>query len=246
MLSPISFALLAIVAPLQGPVPGVVRGHVRSESTAAPVAGARIELVGVAGPGALADSLGNYVLRGVPPGRQIVRASHIDHEALQVEIYVPAGGEFILDFDLEVRPVALPRVIAEVLAVRGARDTVAAAAPELSAASIRALEASPGVAELGIAEAARQLPTDQPIDPSDILYVRGTAADLKLILLDGAPVYAPFHLAGLIEPLEAGVLRAASLFLGGAPARYDGGLSYVMDLETRAGRRSRHQVSAAV
>jgi len=246
MLSPLSFALLAVLAPLQGPVPGVVRGQVRSESTAAPVAGARVELVGVPGPAAVADSLGYYILRGVPPGRQVVRASHIDHDALQVAIHVPAGGEFLLDFDLQVRPVALPRVTAEVLTVRGARDTVAAAAPELSAASIRALEATPGVAELGIAEAARQFPTEHPIDPSDILYVRGTAADLKLMLLDGAPVYAPFHLAGLIEPLEAGVLRAASLFLGGAPARYDGGLSYVMNLETRAGRRSRQQFAGAV
>src|SRR5690606_5250419 len=118
------------------------------------------------------------------------------------------------------------RVTADVLAVRGARDTVAAAAPELSAASIRALEATPGVAELGIAEAARRFPSEEPIDPSEILYVRGAVADLKLVLLDGAPVYAPFHLAGLIAPFETGVLREASLFLGGAPSRYDGGLSY--------------------
>jgi len=246
MLSPLPLALLAVLAPLQGPVPGVVRGQVRSESSAAPVAGARIELVGVHGPVAEADSLGFYVLRGVPPGRQVVRASHIDHEALQVEVHVPAGGEFYLDFILEVRPVPLPRVTAEVLTVRGARDTVAAAVPELTAASIRALEATPGVAELGIAEAARQFPSEEPIDPSDILYVRGTAADLKLVLLDGAPVYAPFHLAGLIDPFETGVLRAASLFLGGAPARYDGGLSYVMDLETRAARRSRQHFSGAL
>src|SRR5690606_34703266 len=151
MLSPVSLALLIVLAPVQGPVPGVVRGQVRSEETAAPVAGARIELVGVSGATAVADSTGHYVLRGVPPGRQVVRASHIDHDALQVEVHVPAGGEFLLDFILEVRPVTLPRVTADVLAVRGARDTSAAAAPELSAASIRALEATPGVAGLGIA-----------------------------------------------------------------------------------------------
>src|SRR5690606_35497570 len=191
-------------------------------------------------------SMGQYVLRGVPPGRQVVRASHIDHDALQVEVAVPAGGESYLDFVVGVRPVALPRVTADVMAVRGARDTVAAAVPELSAASIRALEATPGVAELGIAEAARQFPSEEPIDQSDILYVRGTAADLKLVLMDGAPVYAPFHLAGLIDPFETGVLRAASLFLGGAPARYDRGLSYVMDLETRSAPRSRQQFSGAV
>lgn len=246
MLSPVSLALLALLAPIQEPVPGIVRGQVRSESTAAPVAGARVELVGVSGAAAVADSAGYYVLRGVPPGRQLVRASHIDHDALQVEVHVPAGGEFLLDFVLELRPVTLPRVTADVIAVRGARDTVAAAAPELSAASMRALEATPGVAELGIAEAARRFPSDEPIDPSEILYVRGAVADLKLVLLDGAPVYAPFHLAGLIAPFETGVLRGANLYLGGAPSRYDGGLSYVLDLETRAARRSRQQFLGGV
>jgi len=39
-----------------------------------------------------------------------------------------------------------------------------------------------------------------------------------------------------VHPFEPEVLSHSRLFLGGAPARYDGGLSYVLDLETRAGR----------
>ncbi|HEX7089007.1 MAG TPA: TonB-dependent receptor [Longimicrobiales bacterium] len=238
MHSPISLALLAILVPLQEPAPGIVRGQVRSEATSSPVPGARVELVGVPGAVVIADSAGRYVLRGVPPGRRTVRASHIDHDGLQVEVLVPAGAEFLLDFVLQVRPVTLPRVTAHALAVRAARDTLGVAPPELEQASIRALESTPGVAELGIAEAVKQFPRGEPVDPADILYVRGTAADLKLMLLDGAPVYAPYHLSGLIRPFEAGLLQSATLYLGGAPARYDGGLSYILELETRAARRS--------
>src|SRR5690606_25201378 len=73
-------------------------------------------------------------------------------------------------------------------------------------------------------------------DPGSLLYVRGAAADLKLVYLDGAPVYAPFPLGGILEPFPPGLLDKASIYLGGAPARYDGGLSYVMDLRTRGGR----------
>ena len=62
---------------------------------------------------------------------------------------------------------------------------------------------------------------------------RGAAADLKLVLLDGAPVYAPFHLNGLLDAFTDGVLEDASLYIGGTPARYDGGLSYVLDLDVR-------------
>src|SRR5690606_21357421 len=47
---------------------------------------------------------------------------------------------------------------------------------------------------------------------------------------------APFHLGGLINAVDGDFMRAARLYVGGAPARYDGGLSYVLDLETRAGR----------
>jgi hypothetical protein len=81
--------------------------------------------------------------------------------------------------------------------------------------------------------------------PEDVLYVRGGAADLKLVLLNGAPVYAPFHIGGLINALDADVLRSANLYVGGAPARYDGGLSYVMEMETRSGRNVRPHASWA-
>jgi hypothetical protein len=108
------------------------------------------------------------------------------------------------------------------------------------------LESTPGVAELGLAEIVREIPGTAPPDPSDVLYVRGGSADLKLVLLDGAPVYAPFHLGGLINPLDPDILRAATLYLGGAPARFDGGLSYVMDLETRAGRYSAEHATLSV
>jgi len=76
--------------------------------------------------------------------------------------------------------------------------------------------------------------------------VRGSAGMLQLVLLDGAPVYAPFHTGGLLEAFEPGVLGSARLYLGGAPARYDGGLSYVMDLSTRGGNGGGHSGAGAV
>ena len=240
-------ALSLSLAGLQQQVPSpqaqgaIIWGQVRSERTGAPLSGALVE---VRPPGGLTvlsaatDTNGVYVLRGVPHGRQLVRAMHIDHAPHEIEILVVADRQ-IYDFDLELRPVRLPVVNAR--AERGVpqlRDTVAMSAPEFSAANARAIDGSPGVAELGLAEAAREVPGFEPVDPSDVLFVRGSAADLKLVLLNGAPVYAPYHIGGLIHTLDVDVLRSATLYLGGAPARYDGGLSYVMDLETRSGRRS--------
>ena len=236
--------LLALAAAIQGPQTGfgtVVRGQIKSLESGVPLRYAVVEVVG-GGPTLVAptDSTGNYVLRNVPPGVRMLRATHIDHASHEVEVFIGEGKEVSLDLFLELRPLRMQPVTATGLTFRIQRDTIAAGDAALVPANVRALESTPGVAELGLAEIAREVPGTEPVDPSDILYVRGGAADLKLVLLDGAPVYAPFHLGGLIQPLDQEMLRGATLYLGGAPARYDGGLSYVMDLETRGGRNAEH------
>ncbi|MGH7446232.1 MAG: TonB-dependent receptor, partial [Longimicrobiales bacterium] len=217
----------------------LVWGQVKSEATGAPLRYAVVELIthGVHHVVASTDSNGVYVLRDVPSGRRLLRVTHMDHAPNEIEILVVSEKQHVIDFDLEFRPVRLSAVMAE--GARGlppAIDTVSVQVPDLGPAAARALEGSAGVAELGMQDAAREVPGRDPVNPEDVLYVRGGATDLKLVLLNGAPVYAPFHIGGLINALDAGVLRAANLYAGGAPARYDGGLSYVMDMETRSGR----------
>jgi hypothetical protein len=230
---------LTLTAQLQSPATGVVRGQVYSETTAGPLQHAIVEVIGDGQVlAAVTDSTGSYLLRGVRPGRRLLRARHFDHAPFEVEVLVAPGGQVVLDLALELRPVSLPAVTARGTPRRiGGADTVPVARAELGATTVKTLEATPGVAELGLADGARGTPGREPIDPSDVLYVRGTATDLKLVLLDGAPVYSPFHLGGLINAFEPDLLSGAKLYLGGAPARYDGALSYVMDLSTRAGRR---------
>jgi hypothetical protein len=241
---------LASAAILQQQPAGMVVGQVRSEGTDAPLRFATVEVVlaGRSAGSAVSDSAGMYVLRNVPAGRRVLRVTHFDHAPHEAQIVVPANGEVTLDFVLELRPVRLEAVTARTRAMpqpTGAnRDTAGSVPADLGTSSVHVLEATPGVAELGLAEAAREVPGQDPPDPSDVLFVRGGAADLKLVLLDGAPVYAPFHLGGLINAIDVELLSSARLFLGGAPARYDGGLSYVMDLGTRRGREQAHAIAS--
>ncbi|HEY0672217.1 MAG TPA: carboxypeptidase regulatory-like domain-containing protein [Longimicrobiales bacterium] len=240
-----SLALLAAVSLQQGPN-ATVRGQVRSEGSGAPLRLATVEVVSANRViQATTDTLGMYVLRNVPSGRRVLRATHFDHAPLEIEVIVKGSNQVMLDFGLELRPVKLAALTARAPIFKGVGDTVAAGEAALGQAEVKALEATPGVAELGLAEATQEVP-GQPSDPTDVLYVRGGTADLKLVLLNGAPVYAPFHLGGLINALDADFMRAAKLYVGGAPARYDGGLSYVLDLETRAGRDGENHGSLAV
>jgi hypothetical protein len=232
--------------PGNSPAPALtstVWGQVRSDRTGAPLPNAVVEVITRTSRSlhAVTDSTGVYVLRGVPPGRRVLRVTHFDHAPHEVEVVVVGDRQETIDFDLEFRPLRLTVLTAQ--GDRGlppATDTLSVAPADLAPATARVLESTPGVAELGIADAAREARGGELVeDPTDVLYVRGGAADLKLVFMNGSPVYAPFHIGGLINALDAGVLRTANLHLGGAPSRLDGGLSYIMELESRSGRSRR-------
>jgi len=223
---------------LEGQEPSAVHGVVRNESTGAVLPGAVVELRSGTWSGrALADRAGAYRLEAVPAGRGTLRARLLGHAVLELQILVPAGREVRLDLSLPVQPIALAPVTVEGVSPRTGADAEAAPEAELGLVGVRALGSTPGIAELGLGDAVRGLPGNDPADPASVLFVKGAAADLKLVYLDGAPVYAPFPLGGILDPFSPGLLRGADVYLGGAPARYDGGLSYIMDLRTRAGRR---------
>jgi hypothetical protein len=248
MLFSLAFALLA-AAPAPDTTWGAIRGSVQSEPSGRPVPMAIVE---VQGPGrtwvTTADSAGVYSLSRVPSGRHLFRVRHLEHEPLEMEVLVPARGQVVLEVALRHRPLVLDTLQARGGASGAIADESETAPPGVSAITdFPALEGSGVGAGLPGAGAGGSPGSGSPGgDGGDVLYVRGAAADLKLVLLDGAPVYAPFHMGGLIESFEPGLLSGARLYLGGAPARYDGGVSYVLDLSTRRPTGERHHVEGVM
>jgi hypothetical protein len=231
MLIPVVLALLTAAAPLQDSARAVIRGTVQSEPSGLPVALAVVEADdGRHTVHAISDSAGGYRLN-VAAGTQTLRVRHLEHAPTEMEVLVPPG-ELVLDVAIVHRPIAL----APVRVVRPfdpRADSTAADRPDIGVViDHSAVENAGG---MGGALGGGFTSGDAG-SVSDALYVRGSSANLQLVLLDGAPVYAPFHMGGLIDTFESDVVGSARLYLGGAPARYDGGLSYVMDLTTRSGR----------
>lgn len=227
---------LGLASPAFAQSSGQVRGQVRSESQAVPLSRARVELAREGWVRQVnTDSAGHYLLTHVPSGRTLLRVHHPGHEPVELEIQVAADREVFIEITLPLAPIELDPVHVQGR-YRGAAiaDSIPEAEAALGRIAARTLESSSGVAELGLAEAARAAPGREPGDASGVLYIRGAAADLKLVYLDGAPVYAPFPVAGVLEPFTPGLLHDAEIYLGGAPARYDGGLSQITDLRTRS------------
>lgn len=231
MLIPVVLALLSAAAPVQDSTRGVIRGTVFSEPSGLPIPLAVVEADnGRQTVHAVSDSTGAYRLH-VAAGHQTLRIRHLEHAPHQVEVEVPAGGEVPMDVELTHRPISLAPMRVRPIDPRA--DSVAAPRPDLGVVMGRTVGAEAVLN--GTLSHGFGLPGDNGGD-TDPWYFRGSSANLQLVLLDGAPVYAPFHMGGLVENFEPDVISSARMYLGGAPARYDGGLSYVMDLSTRSGR----------
>jgi hypothetical protein len=84
-------------------------------------------------------------------------------------------------------------------------------------------------------------------DYSTGLNVRGGSADQNLVLLDGIPIYNPFHMGGVFSTFVDASVGGIELMTGAFPARYDGRLSSVLDVhsadETRPGIHGNADVS---
>ncbi|HEX2204359.1 MAG TPA: TonB-dependent receptor [Longimicrobium sp.] len=242
MLAAFALALLSATALPAAPDTtwGSIRGVVTSEPTGRPVALAIVEVQsGARTLQTTSDSTGAYRLHFVEPGRHGVRVRHLEHLASdEIVVLVPARGEVVLDVALVHSPPVLDTLSVSTGEPGG--PSVAAGDREETLVDIASIQDGPvdGLPQPGELDG-------EPGD-GEALLVRGSAADLKLVLLDGAPVYAPFHMGGLIESFEPALLGGAQLYLGGAPARYDGGISYVLDLATRRGNPERHTATGAL
>ena len=216
-------------------VTGRITGSAAGDTV--PLPHAVVQVIAATPRATVADPQGVYTLRAVPSGEVRIRVLHSGLDPLEVTVVVPSSGVVDLDLHLSGRPVELG-----VIDVEGEAGVPVARAEDGGGSKgadgnldleAEALRSTTGMAELGLADAARQGSGNDPPDPAGLLFMRGSTADLKLVLLDGAPIHTPFHLGGLLEPIQTSTVGRTRLFLGGAPARYNGGLSHILEIETR-------------
>ncbi|MET0400406.1 MAG: TonB-dependent receptor, partial [Longimicrobiaceae bacterium] len=218
---------------------GVVAGRVL-DPEGAPVAGATVRLFRAEGAQLRAgpsDAEGAFRFEGVPAGLWRVRAERIGFAAAEAEVRL-AGGE---SRDVELRLSGGAAVEVEGIEVRSTRDTRRERARFETEAGVtarvitgRELKVLPGLAEADVLRAIEVLPgVVSTSDFSSAFHVRGGSADQNLILLDGFPVFNPFHLGGLFSVFNSDVVARAELLAGGFGVEYGGRVSSVLGVETR-------------
>lgn len=100
--------------------------------------------------------------------------------------------------------------------------------PKMADEALRTLHRLPGMASNGL---------------SGLAHVRGGEENETAVLLDGFPLYEPFHLRNFFSPvsvLDARIVDSLDVYTGGFGARFGERMSGVVDARTRRALADRH------
>jgi len=186
------------------------------------------------------DATGAFRFDGLVDGDYRVRAERLGYAASEIEVVLRGERSVSIDLLMDVVPVHMGGVRVRGRARAGAEpesgdptSQTDGADPSRELVGRQALEGGSGMGASGMGGLLESLPGNEPSEPGDVLFMRGSSLDLKLVVLDGAPLYTPFHVSGLLAPFDPHVLASARVHNGAAPAEFDGGLAQTMDLQIR-------------
>ena len=214
------------------PVRRVVRGRVVDAETGAPLPFATVTWDG-GRRGVAADAAGAFVLTLPGPDPVELTASFLGYAR---QTAAPRGqtATFRLAPDIATQPDVVIRA-----GLVAPLDTAWAA--RLRPGLYDAVAEGGGLSALGV------LPAVAPGGAfSDGPVVRGSAADAFEVRLDGAPVYNPQHLFGLVDAFNDDALRAVALYLGVAPPRVAVAPGGAIDYATATGAPRRPSAEVGV
>jgi hypothetical protein len=225
---------IAAASPLSAAAQAAVLGRV--SEAAGPLVGATVTLEGAAvSREARTGDGGDYEIAGLPPGRYRLTAELVGYTPVAREVQVSAGERARVDFRLSAATVLIEGLTVEGTADRDRERLRFATEPGVTARIVggETLKTLPGLAEADVLRAVELLPgVVSTSDFSSAFNVRGGSADQNLILLDGFPVFNPFHLGGLFSVFNSDAIARAELFAGGFGAEYGGRVSSVLNIET--------------
>ncbi|PSQ97857.1 MAG: TonB-dependent receptor [Bacteroidetes bacterium SW_9_63_38] len=215
-----------------------VSGYVADAETGERLSGAHVYLPDLQA-GTTTNRDGYFVLSSLPSGTYDVRISYLGYRA--VDTTLATSGE--------ARRIALTSASIEseevVVEAGGTTAEQEARVPGMSSVDLARLDQLPSLTEPDLFRALQWTPGVRKTSTlSGGLSVRGADPDQNLYLLDGAPVYHPWHAFSLVSTFQTGTLKNTNLYRGGFPVAYGGRLSSVVDAQMKDG--SRNQPSAEV
>ena len=244
-----TLSLLVVVGSPQLPARtdsvGEIRGRITDITTLAPVVAATISVRGTR-LGAIADDSGRYVITGVRAGPHTLVVQRVGYATESRAIVVRADATNVLDIAVKPAAASLSAVRVRVDAVEREQFRLSPN-PGVVSVSRETFKRLPVIGEPDVLRVVQLLPGVVATNDFTAGYnVRGGESDQNLVLLDGFPIYNPFHLGGLFGTFIDETVGEFELIPGGFPARYGTRLSSVLYVTPRAEDRSGIHGSATV
>jgi len=222
---------------------GIIRGFIADSTSGEMLPYANIYINEIKR-GASTDHRGYFILASVPHNRLLtLRISYVGYETKNVLIRAELYG--VTDIRVELKPISVQLQTIEKVGERVAKEN--ATDLSLQKLAIRDLESLPKGIELDIFRALQNLPGVQTAgDVSARFYVRGSASNQNLVLLDNIPIYNPFHALGMFSAIDPDMVSTVEFFKGGFPSDYSGRLSSVLKVVTRDGNRNKVSAKGSI
>lgn len=237
--------MLLVASTVAGPVTaqtgtleaGTVQGRVHDGEGAA-VSGAvvRIESAGRVTRSVGTGPLGSFRVSPLEPGTYELTVIALGFAEYAETLRLVSGETIDLDVTLDARAIEL-----EGISVEAERSRERVRFEEIAGVTVREMELVdlqfvPGVGETDPIRAIEVLPgVVSTSDFSASFNVRGGSQDQNLVLLDGVPIFSPFHLGGLFSVFNADMIDRVELLSGGFGAEHGGRVSSVLRIESEAG-----------
>jgi len=182
------------------------------------------------------DVDGRFGIAGLAPGQFTLRVSRIGLAEVTRLVSIVADSVTTVEVTMRPAAVALSGIAVSGRASREREtfeETAGVTVRELTAEEIRLV---PGLSEADPIRAIEVLPgVVSTSDFTSAFNVRGGSADQNLILLDGIPIYSPFHLGGVFSVFNPDMVGRAELRSGGFGAEYGGRVSSVLRIDSDPG-----------
>ncbi len=228
---------------LHGQNTGKLRGFLRDKENGEALAFANVYIKEISR-GASTSEKGFYFITSIPGGKEYtVVYSYLGYETKEIKIFIPNNK--IVQYDVEL---AHSSIELETVTKIG-KKTIEENETDigLQRISMRQLQELPRGVETDIFRSIQNMPGVRSTgDISARYYVRGGASNENLVLLNGSPVYNPFHAFGMFSVIDPEIINSVEFYKGGFPSEYGGRLSSVLMLETKDGNKNRFGGKATV
>lgn len=218
---------------------GSLRGFVSDSLNGEAVVYANIVVKDV-GRGTSTDKDGYYYLPAIPEGNRIVIISFIGYLSKEINVVIKRNS--ITELNVKLTPTSVELDELQVIADKTVRQNETDLGFERI--TTRDIEYIPSGAEQDIFKAIQTSPgVSSTGDVTARYFVRGGAGDQNEVLINGVPIYNPFHALGLFSVVDPEVISVVEFNKGGFEPRYGNRLSSIMNVVTRDGNKNKFEAS---